>query len=82
MPSKVEVPRPISSRISRDWAVACFRMEAVSLISTMKVDWPEARSSDAPIRVNTRSTMPTVADFAGTKEPICAMRTIKAVWRM
>ena len=48
----------------------------------MKVDWPEARSSDAPILVNTRSTMPMVADFAGTKEPICAIRTMSAVWRI
>ena len=82
MPSKVEVPRPISSRMSSDEAVACLSIPAISFISTMKVDWPEARSSDAPILVNTRSTTPMVALFAGTKEPICAMRTMSAVWRM
>ena len=82
IPSKVEVPRPISSRIRSDAAVACLRIEAISLISTMKVDWPEARSSDAPMRVKTLSTMPIVALFAGTKEPICAISTMSAVWRM
>ena len=58
------------------------RIEAISLISTMKVDCPEARSSDAPMRVKTLSTMPIVALFAGTKEPICAMSTMSAVWRI
>ena len=49
------------------------------VISTIKVDWPEARSSEAPILVNTLSTMPTVALLAGTKEPIWAISTIRAV---
>ena len=78
MPSKVEVPRPISSRMSRLRAVAFFRISATSVISTMKVDLPEARSSDAPMRVKMRSTTPMRADFAGTKLPICAIRTISA----
>ena len=47
-------------------------MLAVSVISTMKVDWPRLRSSLAPIRVKTLSTMPIWALLAGTKEPICA----------
>ena len=62
MPSKVEVPRPISSKISSECAVACRRISATSLISTMKVDWPPARSSLAPIRVKMRST---TADAGG-----------------
>ena len=39
-PSKVEVPRPISSRIRRLAEVAFLRIFATSFISTMKVDWP------------------------------------------
>ena len=82
MPSKVDVPRPISSRMSSERGVAFLRMSATSVISTMKVDWPEARSSDAPMRVKSRSTMPICADCAGTNEPICAMRTMSATCRM
>ncbi len=54
-PSKVEVPRPISSRMTRLRAVALLGMLAVSFISTMKVDWPLERSSFAPTRVKMRS---------------------------
>ena len=79
IPSYVEVPLPISSSTINEEAVACFKIFAVSLISTMKVDCPEARSSEAPILVNILSTIPTVADLAGTKEPICAIRIIRAV---
>ena len=82
MPSKVLVPRPISSRISRECFVAWRRMSATSVISTMKVDWPADRSSLAPMRVKIRSTTPMRALAAGTKEPIWAMRTISATWRM
>ena len=57
-------------------------MSASSLISTMKVDCPAARSSLAPMRVNTQSIMPISALFAGTKEPICAISTMSAVWRI
>jgi len=46
---------------------------AVSTISTMNVDWPAAISSCAPMRVKMRSTMPSIAESAGTKEPICAI---------
>ena len=81
-PSKVEVPRPISSRISRLLAVAFRRMFATSVISTIKVLCPLARSSEAPTRVKIRSTMPISAEEAGTKLPICAISTMRAVCRM
>ena len=81
-PSKVLVPRPISSRIRRLLAVAFLRILATSVISTMKVLCPLARSSDAPTRVKILSTIPTTALSAGTKLPICAISTINAVWRM
>ena len=58
--------------------VALRKMFATSFISTIKVDCPLARSSDAPTRVKIRSTIPIFADFAGTKHPICAMSTISA----
>ena len=69
-PSKVEVPRPISSRMTRLRSVALFMMLAVSFISTMRVERPVARSSEAPTRVKMRSTMPMRAASAGTKLPI------------
>ena len=78
MPSKVEVPLPISSKMRSERGVAFLRMSATSFISTMNVDWPEDRSSDAPMRVKSLSTMPMRADAAGTKLPICAMRTMSA----
>jgi hypothetical protein len=81
-PSKVLVPRPISSRMTRLRSVALLRMLAVSFISTMKVDWPRARSSLAPTRVKMRSTRPISALAAGTKLPICAMSVSSATWRM
>jgi hypothetical protein len=56
-------------------------MTAVSVISTMKVDRPRARLSAAPMRVNTRSTKASVAESAGTNEPIWARMTIVAAWR-
>ena len=56
-------------------------MPAVSTISTMKVERPRARSSAAPTRENSRSTMPMCAERAGTNEPICASTAISAFWR-
>src|SRR5258706_264790 len=50
-PSKLLVRRPISSMSPRLRAVALCRMLAVSVISTMKVERPPARSSPAPMRV-------------------------------
>ena len=66
----------------RLFLVAQRRISATSVISTMKVLCPAERSSEAPMRVNTRSTTPMEADFAGTKEPICAISTMSAVWRI
>src|SRR5207248_2863084 len=48
-------------------------MIAVSTISTMKVERPRARSSAAPTRENSRSTMPMPARRAGTKQRICCL---------
>ena len=80
-PSKVEVPRPISSSKMSERGVAELRMTAVSVISTIKVERPRARLSLAPMRVKMRSTAPRRALRAGTKQPICAMITISAVCR-
>ena len=66
-PSKVLVPRPISSRMTRLRLVAWLRMFAVSFISTMKVLWPRPRSSLAPTRVKMRSSSPTTARLAGNE---------------
>ena len=80
-PSKVAVPRPISSSTTRLRDVAVCRMWAVSCISTMKVDWPRAMLSDAPTRAKMRSTSGTFASRAGTNEPACAIRHTSAVCR-
>src|SRR5205814_9243919 len=80
-PSYVDVPRPSSSRSTRLRAVAPCRIALVSLISTMNVDWPRARLSDAPTRVNSRSTTPTMARRAGTNAPICASTTHRPTCR-
>ncbi len=50
-PSKVEVPRPISSISTSECSVAPCTMAAASVISSMKVDCALARSSAAPMRV-------------------------------
>src|SRR5712692_7416345 len=56
-------------------SVAACRIALVSLISTMNVDWPRTRLSEAPTRVNRRSTTPMIARRQGTKDPICASTT-------
>ena len=71
-PSNVAVPLPNSSKITNDFSVAFFRIEAVSSNSTMNVLWPSRILSDAPKRVKTRSTGCKVQDFALTKQPTCA----------
>ena len=81
MPSKVLVPRPISSSRTSERGERLFRMVAVSSISTMKVDSPREMLSEAPTRVKILSTRPIFAARAGTKQPICASRTISALWR-
>ncbi len=65
-PSKVLVPRPTSSINTRLFSVALWRMFAVSSISTIKVERPPARSSDAPMREKMRSIGPMRALLAGT----------------
>ncbi len=80
-PSKVAVPRPTSSRRTREEEVAVLRMEATSDISTRKVDWPRASESEAPMRVKMRSVSGSLAWAAGTKDPIWAMMTMSAAWR-
>ena len=80
-PSKVEVPRPISSRTTRLRDVAVCRMLAVSCISTMNVDCPRAMLSDAPTLAKMRSTIGSFASLAGTNEPICASSGRSAVCR-
>jgi hypothetical protein len=64
-PSKVLVPRPISSISTRLRSLALCRMLAVSSISTMKVERPPARSSAAPMREKMRSTGPMRARARG-----------------
>ena len=67
-----------------DWSdrdVAVFRIAAVSVISTIKVERPRARLSDAPMRVKMRSIRPSRAERAGTNDPICASNTIRAACR-
>ena len=82
IPSKVDVPRPISSRMSKLFFVAQRSSSDTSVISTMNVDCPADRSSLAPMRVKMRSTTPMWALCAGTNEPICAMSTISATCRI
>ena len=81
-PSAPEVPRPTSSIITKLFLLALFKIVAVSSISTIKVERPEARSSEAPILVKMRSISPMIASLAGTNEPMRAMIAIKAVWRI
>ncbi len=61
--------------------VAVLRITAVSVISTMKVERPRARLSDAPMRVKMRSINGRLADSAGTNDPICARIAISAACR-
>ena len=67
---------------TRLFSVALCRILAVSVISTMKVDKPLARSSEEPIRVKIRSTSDKPTLSAGTKAPQCAKTTMSAFCRM
>ena len=67
--------------ITRLFSVAERKISAVSDISTKKVDSPLARLSEAPTRQKILSTIPSFAFEAGTKEPICASKIIKAFCR-
>ena len=79
IPSYVLVPLPISSNNIKLFWLKLFKILAVSFISTIKVDSPIEILSDAPTRVKILSTKPISALSAGTKQPICAIKTIKAV---
>ena len=68
--SDMEHLQAYQARIKRLFLVAFLRMFATSVISTMKVLWPLARSSLAPTRVNILSQMPIFAESAGTNDPI------------
>ena len=81
-PSKVLVPRPISSINTKLLDVALCKIVAVSIISTIKVECPADKSSFAPMRVKIRSNWPMVADCAGIKEPMWANKIIKAFCRI
>src|SRR5882724_5938938 len=71
-----EVPRPISSTSTRLFCVALCRILAASVISTMNVERPLAKSSAAPMRVKIWSISPMMACCAGTKQPTWASSTI------
>ena len=47
----------------------------------MKVDSPLLMLSEAPTRVKMRSRMPRSAALAGTNDPACAIKEMRAVWR-
>ena len=70
IPSKVAVPRPSSSKRIKLFCVAKRIAREASIISTIKVDSPLTKSSEAPIRVNILSNIGSVASLAGTKQPI------------
>lgn len=69
IPSKVEVPLPISSNNIKLRLEILFMMEAVSFISTINVDSPLEILSLAPTLVNILSTIPILASLAGTNFP-------------
>ena len=81
IPSYVLVPRPNSSKSTKERGVTLLRMFEASVISTIKVDSPNEMLSEAPTRVKILSTIPMRARSAGTKQPICANSTIRAVCR-
>ena len=58
------------------------RIFATSLISTINVLCPDARSSDAPTLVKSLSTTEICASAAGIKDPACAIRIISATCRI
>lgn len=59
--------------------VAYFNTKAVSANSTKNVDWPDNILSEAPTRVNIRSTAVSVHESAGTLHPICAKMVMRQV---
>ena len=63
------MPRPISSRMTSACGPAWLRIAAVSIISTMKVERPRARSSAAPTR---REQAVDDADMGGARRHVGA----------
>ena len=65
------IPAAIAKRAEEEHAAGReFKINAVSFISTIKVDCPNDKSSTAPTRVNILSTIPILAAAHGTKLPI------------
>ena len=82
MPSQVLVPRPSSSTMTREAALAPLRMAALSSISAMKVDTPRAWLSPAPTRAKMASRTGITARAQGTQLPTWARSTAMPTWRM
>jgi hypothetical protein len=68
--------------LGRGQVLAELTITAASVISTMNVERPPARSSDAPIRVKILSIGPMTQASAGTKLPHQASTAIRATCRM
>ena len=81
IPSYVDVPLPISSSTTNELSVAELRIFAVSIISTIKVEFPLANSSPEPTLQKSLSQIPILTFLAGQKPPACAIIKIKAFWR-
>ena len=63
-----------------EFLVADFIMQLASSISAMKVDIPFSCASEAPTLVIIASIMGRVAYSQGTKQPICANKTVIAIY--
>jgi hypothetical protein len=70
IPSYVEVPLPISSIITKLFLVELLSILAISCISTIKVDCPKYKLSEAQTRENILSVSEIIAFEAGTKLPM------------
>mmetsp|Transcript_23022 Transcript_23022/g.57191 ORF Transcript_23022/g.57191 Transcript_23022/m.57191 type:complete len:263 (+) Transcript_23022:447-1235(+) len=81
-PSYVDVPRPSSSMMTRDEAVARRMMAAVSSISDMNVETPSIWLSPAPTLARIQSVTGMLARVAGTKPPMCASKQITPTCRI
>ena len=68
-PSEVEVPRPNSSIIIKEFLVPVFNMQEASSISDIKVEIPRSCISLAPTLVINASIIGISAESHGTKHP-------------
>jgi hypothetical protein len=78
---EVLVPRPISSRMTSERSVALLRMLAVSVISTMKVDWPR----ESVVGADAGEDAVDEADggaVGGDEAADLGQQAIRATWRM